>query len=213
MKQSIFFLATILFLFIGLTQSNAQSIEVSASYGYQFGTKLNYGRNYLKINDSDQYHITVGYDMGYVGAEISYTRMGSELLVRDINYTNGEERLSDMVVDLIQVSGLKYFGNDDIKPFLGGGLGLAILSPSNENRDLTSRDLSSSTKFAFSAKGGVKMLLTPRFGIVLQGHLFFPVEWGGLYVGVGPGGPTTGVNVGTTTIIGALSGGVFIKLN
>ncbi|GLU45299.1 outer membrane beta-barrel protein [Allomuricauda sp. NBRC 101325] len=206
-------LVLVLFLSIGIFQTYAQSIEVSASYGYQFGTKLNYGRNYLKIKDSDQYHITAGYDMGYVGAEISYTRMGSELRMRDVNYTNGEERLSDIAVDLIQVTGLKYFGNDNIKPFLGGGLGLAILSPSNENRDLTDRDLSSSTKFAFSAKGGVKMLLAPRLGIILQGHLFFPVEWGGLYVGVGPGGPSTGVSVSTTTIIGALSGGFFLKLN
>ena len=49
-------------------------------------------------------------------------------------------------------------------------------------------------------------------GINLQGNLLFPVEWGGVFVGGGTGGISTGASVGTTTILAGFSGGLVFKL-
>ena len=62
-----------------------QNIEITPSYGIQFGSKLNYGANYLKIDDSDQYGVTVGYEVDYGTLfEVSYLHQSTELLIKDI---------------------------------------------------------------------------------------------------------------------------------
>lgn len=193
---------------------NAQDLEITANYGYQFGTRLNYGRNYLKITDGDQFGVGLGFSTGndFV-IELTYMHQASELRINDRVISIGEERLSDVSMDLVQLGGIRYFDNGgSVLPFVGGGAGLAFFSPSNENRDLVSRSLDSSTEFAFSFKGGVRIMMTDAFGISLQGDLIFPVEWGGVYIAGGPGGGGGGVSLATTTIIGSVSGGVFFRI-
>jgi hypothetical protein len=194
----------------GYSQS---SIEITTSYGYQFGAKHSYGVNYIKIDDSDQYGITLGFETyDDLMAEISYVHQGSELRIRDVFFGPKEVRLADLSADWIMVGATKYFPNGKIRPFAGGALGLAIFTPKNEN-NILNRSLDNSTKFAFSFKAGVNIMFSDRVGLNLQGNLMFPVEWGGVYVGGGPGGVSAGVGASSTILIGGFSGGLVFKLN
>lgn len=46
-----------------------------------------------------------------------------------------------------------------------------------------------------------RVLRKNRKSLNLQGNLYFPVDWGGVCVGGGPGGVLGGVSVSRTTII------------
>lgn len=194
--------------------SLAQTIEITPSYGYQFGSKLGYGSNYIKIEDSDQFGITIGIEADDdVMIEASYFHSGTELSIRDVFYSPSEQKLSDLSVDWILVGGAKYFPAGNLRPFLGGALGAVIFSPSNENTSIISRSLENSTKFAFAFKGGVNIMISEQIGINLQGNLMFPVSWGGVYIGGGSGGASAGVGVSSTTIIGGFTGGLVFRIN
>lgn len=205
-------IATALVLMLALNVS-AQRIEITPSYGFHFGTKLDYGRNYIELADSDQWGITLGFEtFDETMVELSYVHQGTELNIRDIVLSPTETRLSDISADWIMVGGTRYFPKDNIRPFAGAALGLVILSPSNENRDLINRSLDSETKFAFSFKGGVNIMFSEKLGLNIQGNLWFPVQWGGVYVGGGPGGVSGGASFSSTTVIGGFSGGLVYRI-
>ncbi|MCJ7468422.1 MAG: hypothetical protein MUO53_17215 [Maribacter sp.] len=205
----------LLLVWLLLTYFNVQSqtVEIIPSYGYQFGTKLNYGNNYIKATDSDEFGISLGVEMApnYM-AGVSYKHQGTEMLIRDRIVSPTEDRLSDLAMDWIQLEATRYLKNDKIKPFVGAGVGMVIFSPSNENSAIVSNDLSSTTRLAFSLKGGINIMFTDRVGLNLQGDLLFPVEWGGIYVAAGSGGVSSGASVSSTTIIGGFSGGLVFRI-
>jgi hypothetical protein len=205
---------TLIFLaFIVCSQGISQKIEIIPSYGYQFGTKLGYNNNYLKAKDSDQFGISLGFGMDeHMMIEASYTHMATELRIKDYYVSPFEDFLADLAMDWFQFGATRYFQTDKIRPFLGGALGFVILSPSDVNTSIASRGLDSETYFAFSFKGGVNIMLSEQVGINLQGNLFLPVEWGGVYVAGGTGGVSAGVSAGTTTVIGGFSGGLVFLL-
>lgn len=194
--------------------SFAKTIEVTPSYGFQFGSKLNYGPNYIKIDGSDQYGITIGFEtFDDIMAEGSYFHQGTELRIRDVIISPSENRLADLSADWILVGGTKYFPSGKIRPFVGGALGMVIFNAKNENTSLINSSLDGTTKFSFAFKGGVNIMFSDRVGLNLQGNLMFPVEWGGVYVGGGTGGVGAGVGVSSTTLIGGFSGGLVFRIN
>ncbi|RLD25668.1 MAG: hypothetical protein DRI70_06760 [Bacteroidetes bacterium] len=214
MKKCIVFGIAIFVASLTSHNSLAQTIEITPSYGYQFGSKLNYGSNYIKIEDSEQFGITIGMEADDdLMIEASYFHYGTELSIRDVFYSPSEQRLSDLSVDWILLGGAIYFPAGNLRPFLGGALGAVIFSPSEENTSIISRPLENSTKFALAFKGGVNIMVSDRIGINLQGNLMFPVTWGGVYVGGGPGGVSGGVGVSSTTIIGGFTGGLVFRIN
>lgn len=193
--------------------SFGQTIEVTPSYGFQFGSKANYGSNYLKIDGSDQYGITIGLETyDDIMAEVSYFHQGTELRIRDIILSPSESRLADLSADWILIGGTKYFPYGNIRPFVGGALGLVILSPKNENTSIIGFSPDGNTKFAFAFKGGVNIMFSDRVGLNLQGNLMFPANWGGVYIGGGSGGFGGGVGVSSSTLIGGFSGGLVFKI-
>ena len=52
-------------------------------------------------------------------------------------------------------------------------------------------------------------MLTESIGLNFQGNLFFPVNWGGIYVGSGG----AGVSTGSSVIIAGVSGGLVFRLD
>lgn len=200
--------------------SAAQVIEITPSYGYQFGTRLNYGLGYVKAESSGQWGIAAGFELrpGLVG-KISYTSMGTELRVRDIDIENNREvRLSDLQNDWFLLGIQKYLNDGKVRPFVGSGLGLVIVSPKNENtlnctgcipQTEITPSLGSNTYFAFNFEAGANIMFTDNIGFNIQGNLFFPVNYGGFYVGTGGAGFSTG----STQIIGGFSGGLVFRID
>lgn len=200
---------------IGITAGSwAQSVEITPSYGVQFGTKLNYGQNYIKFADSDQWGLAVGYEVDYgTLVEISYLRHETELLIRDVFIAPSEKRAADINADWVQLGVMKYFSDAEVRPFVGGAIGLVFLSPENENPEVVDGSLPNSTEFEFSFKAGINIMFSDVVGLNLQGNLLFPVSWGGVYVAGGPGGVGGGVSVSGTTIVGGFSGGLVFRLD
>lgn len=211
MKKALF--TSIVLCVFFATSGHAQAIEITPTYGYQFGGKLNYGPNYLKIKDGDMFGISLGYEaMPDVMFEVSYINMGSELRIRDRIASPAEDRLADLNADWFLIGGTRYFGDDRVKPFFGGQMGFSVFTPKDIDRDIAPNGLDPVTKFSFGFKGGVVVMLSDRVGINLQGNLLFPVQWGGFYVGAGTGGVSSGVNAGTTIVMGCFSGGLLFRL-
>ena len=157
------------FFFGTMQQSKAQAIEITPSFGYHFGTKLNYGPNYLKIKDSEQWGVTLGFEtFDETMVELSWIHQGTKVNIRDIILSPSENRLADLSADWIMVGGTKYFPKGKLRPFFGGALGLVFFSPSNENRAIINRSISGETKFAFSAKGGVNIMFSGTAGCQQQ---------------------------------------------
>jgi hypothetical protein len=202
----------IVFALAGLA-AHAQAFEITPTYGYQFGAKANYNGGYLKVDDSGFFGITLGYEArkNYM-LEATYLNMSTELRIRDVFVSPSESRLSDLNADWFLFGGTRYFGNEKVKPFFGGQLGFSVFSPKDVDRDIAPRGLDSVTKFSFGFKGGVVVMLSDRVGINLQGNLLFPVEWGGFYVGAGTGGVSSGINAGSTIVMGGFSGGLVFRL-
>ncbi|MFZ9030896.1 MAG: hypothetical protein ACO20F_06415 [Robiginitalea sp.] len=211
MKQRI--VLGILFSLLFATWGHTQAIEITPTYGYQFGGKLTYGSNYLKADESGMFGITLGFEArsDYM-IEVSYLNMSTELRIRDRIASPSESRLSDLNVDWFMLGGTRYFGDDRVKPFFGGQLGVSVFSPKNVDSDIAPNGLDSITKFSFGFKGGVVVMFSERVGINLQGNLLFPVQWGGFYIGGGTGGISSGVNTGTTIVMGGFSGGLVFRL-
>ena len=196
-----------------VTSTSAQGIEITPSYGFQFGSKLNYGPNYIQIDDSDQYGITLGFelDSGVMG-ELTYMHHSTQLNIRDVALGPGTQRLSDLNADWVFIGANKYFKTEKVKPFAGGGLGLVFIAPKNENLSVSNRTFDNQTKFAFTFKTGANIMVSEVVGINLQFNLLLPVEWGGFYVGGGTGGFSSGVGVQSSTIIAGFSGGLVFHL-
>lgn len=210
MKKNRLIVALIAFAFSALGYAQ---VEITPTYGYQFGGRLNYGPNYIKVGDGGMFGVALGYEIrsNYM-LEVSYINMSTDLRIRDRIASPTESRLSDLNADWFMLGGIRYFGNDKVRPFFGGQLGFSVFSPKNVNLDIAPRGLNNATKFSFGFKGGVVVMLSDRVGINLQGNLLFPVEWGGFYVGAGTGGISTGVNAGSTIVMGGFSGGLVFRL-
>ncbi len=201
---------TLLLVFISLFSwvVSAQTYEITPSYGYQFGSKLNYYGGYLKMQDGGQFGINLAVELQTaMMLDISYYNMKSEVRIKDIQYPI-EARLADVNLDWFFVGASRYFKAGPLKPFFGGGLGLVVISPKNEN-PLLGGSFSSETRFAFSFKGGVNYMISDVIGINLQGNMFLPVNYGGFYLGTGGVGVTTG----STLIFGGVSAGLVFRID
>jgi len=208
MKSKLLFI--IAFTFFTITSSWSQIIEITPTYGYQFGSKLYYGaNNYIKAESGDQFGITLGIEADYdMMLELSYIHHSTELRLRDVFISPIENRITDLSADWIMIGINKYFGDDMIKPFFGGSVGVVFLTNDNVNYEIVNYSISNNSKFAFSFKGGVNIMFSEAVGINLQGGIMVPVTWGGAYIGTGGGG----ISVSGTTVIGTVSGGLVFRL-
>ena len=196
------------------TMVSAQSIEITPSVGYQFGTRLDYGANYIEIDQSDQYSITIAYELGSnLMGEFTYMRHSSELNIRDVIISPIESRLADLNADWFLIGASKYFRQDNIRPFVGAGGGIVVLSPGNENYELINRPLDNDTRFTFAFKAGINAMLTKVIGLNMQFNVLLPIDWGGVYVGGGTGGVSAGVSASGSTILAGFSAGLVFKFD
>jgi len=187
-------------------------VEITGSYGYQFGTRLNYLGGYVKAASSDYWGISAGFEVQpNLIAKLSYVGMGTEARVRDVDIANNREvRLADLQNDWFLLGVQRYFQDGKIRPFAGGGLGLVVVTPKNINRnEFPDLNLGSRTFFAFNFEAGVNIMFSDNIGFNVQGNLFFPVNYGGFYIGTGGAGFSTG----STQIIGAFSGGLVFRFD
>ena len=119
--------------------------------------------------------------------EILWTHQPTDVEAR----LTGEE--FDVDVDYFMVGAMHEFDDDGIRPFVGGGLGLAYYSPKRSG-------LSSASRLAFYAGGGFRTMFgtAERIGIRVDARIYgtFVNTGGGFWCSGGSGGG--GCSVGFT---------------
>lgn len=181
-------------------------LELSLQTGYSFGAFIRTYDGDLWLNGSMWYGGAIDYlfkrDLAF---ELSYSyRSGSMDYQPYYNYgwdPGALDNLGNLNTHYIQLGTIKTFRKNNIAPFIGGNLGVAIFSPEDTRYD-------TDVYFAVSGLGGAKIYLNDKFGIRLQGRLFMPIYFANLSFYCSTGGCGTGVG-GWGTVEGELSGGLF----
>lgn len=184
----------------------AQSVEITPTYGYQFGGKLQGVRGDFRIESDPAYGVNL--DIGNDGMPIVITAFWLRQDSRGTYQEFGqrEEYLWDVATEYFQLGATKEGGDGTFVPFGTFTLGATNFSPKTD-------DYSDELKFSATFGGGVKIFPSEKIGIRLHMRMLMPFQYGGGGLWCGTGG--CGVNAGasTTFIQGEAGGGVVLKLN
>lgn len=181
--------ACLFLMFFNLPTVYGQKFEITPQYGYQVGSKWNYYGGYVKLQSSDHYGVSLGLNVNdNLQVEFFWAQQNSTVSVKDIVFYPIEQDVTDAQVDHFQFGIVHNFGFRETMPFVGMSAGWSTISPER-------RIYSSSTSFSLGFTGGLKHFFTDRIGIRLQGQLLMPVQWGGVYIGTGGTGVTTGGSI------------------
>ena len=209
------FKLSIMLLALGLVSGStiqAQLYEVSGLYGYQLGGKAFYSGGNLRMDDGEEFNVNFGINVRTgVTVELTYASMTDGLYIQDNLFVPRETKISDIKAEWFHIGVMRSKNNGQARPFGGLSMGMTAFSPRNPNLEaIGNRSLPNTERFSFILKGGMKYMFTENIGLRVQGELMVPVNWGGLYIEVGSGGSSTGVSLGSSTIIGGFSGGLII---
>ena len=159
--------------------ATAQNFRLNAYSAYTFNDRID-----SKYSSSNYYDGTIngGYQWGsgieYMitssrGIELMYKRQDASV---PMVYFYGGERKSNFNLGLnyILLGGNNYFklANERIEPFVGAGLGVAIISIKNP----IANGNSSLINFAFNLKTGTNFWLTKRIGLKFEATLVSAVK-------------------------------------
>ncbi|WP_020529444.1 outer membrane protein [Flexithrix dorotheae] len=189
--------------------SAQKRIELTPTYGYQFGGKANYVEGSIKLQDAANYGGILSVEADYgVLAELSYSYM--ETRGNFIPYRgNIDPRQFDLNVQYFQLGAVKELMEDDFRPFGLFSLGATYFNPKNN-------DIEDVWRFSITLGGGIKYFISEKIGIRAQGRLLLPMYFNGVggYCGIGTGGSGCGLGVSTAVplVQGDFSGGLIFRL-
>ncbi|GAA4852180.1 hypothetical protein [Algivirga pacifica] len=210
------FVLLVLFTLITF-QGYSQRIEVTGFGGFQFGGSIDFIEGDLKIKDNGNYGGMIDFAITpRVMLELGYTRMDTRAEWRPYPFYqappfNYERRDFGASVEYFQIGSLKNFGDPD-GAFIPFSLLTAGLVRFND-KEFRGED---TWRFSVLLGGGMKYFINDIVGIRLQGRLMLPMFFDGVggYVGIGTGGPSTGLGVNTTIPIvqGDITGGLVFRI-
>ena len=198
--KKIIILSLLAILFVLPQQAFSQKgIEISGYTGWMLGGKVNLYNGSLKIDDGQNWGITLSYEIAPgMKAELMYNRLVSDLVVREYgNEPYVETTIATQYFHVGAVKELMYEGV--IRPYGTGSLGAAIFS----DRDGYYND---KWRFSIGLGGGLKIFPTERIGFRLQARMLVPLYFNGIWIGTGGGGVTTS----STIIQGDFTGGLIL---
>ncbi|WP_430811383.1 MULTISPECIES: hypothetical protein [unclassified Carboxylicivirga] len=186
---------------------SGRSIELTPVYGYALNGHVNLYRAKFKMENAAQFGGIVSVElMPGTMAEFTYTHSATDALYED--FVNAENRIYDLNIDYFQLGVLKELRKAKLVPFGMAAMGVAWYN-------MQTADVSDHVSFAVSFGGGIKYFFSDRVGIRLQGRLLLPMYFsgGGLFLGIGSGGPSSGVSVstGVLAVQGDFSGGLIVR--
>jgi len=189
------------------TTSTGPRIELTPISGYSLNGHVNLYRAKFKMDNAAHFGgiLSVEVAPGMLG-EFSYTR--SKTKARYEDFAAGNTTNYDMAIDYFQLGAVKELKKGKVVPFGMGSLGITWFN-------MTTHGVSDHVSFSAALGGGLKLFFSDRIGIRLQGRLLLPMYFsgGGLFLGIGSGGPSTGVGVstGVLTVQGDFSGGLIFR--
>ncbi|MAY82755.1 MAG: hypothetical protein CMP59_01340 [Flavobacteriales bacterium] len=200
-------------MILGFTSLNAQNLELSGLYGYQFGSRINYYGGYVKIKDGSGYNASLGYNTGsnYI-FQLNYYRNTADVKLRDAVVSPFETRIAFINADWFSIGGTRTTGDGPAYGFFGAALGVLVTTPTDFNLDVLDRELSSKQNFYFEFKGGGTYMFSDYIGFRAQAILQCPIDYAGFYVSAGSGGTSSGVSLNSTVVFFSLQGGLVFTL-
>jgi hypothetical protein len=169
-------------------------VELTPFVGYQWITDVNTGAGYIATDSAPTYGGILDFAIQPgVQAELfySYSPTQSRFNSNSLNFASSLP--FDVKIHYIQIGGVRGIRRGMVEPFFGGTLGVAIFSPSNMVlTDGTTLSLSDSLRFAITFAGGLKLWLSPQFGLRFQARLMMPLLFTSVsfYGGTGGSGLT-----------------------
>jgi opacity protein-like surface antigen len=134
--------------------------------GYTFNDRVRLSNVYhADVKGAFQWGLGVEYHPAWDNSvELSYNRMSTHIPLYGPGGTHLNAANDKGSLDFILIGGNHYFGHahdSKVKPYIGAGLGVGILSGPN----------ASSTKFAWDTKLGVKVQASPIVAVKLQAYV------------------------------------------
>jgi len=200
-------------LLLGLVQpamSQKGAIEITPTFGYQWGGSLAGYEGEIDLDDGAQYGVILGYRVQKeLVVEFFWSYLATHATFEPYYLTSVDPDLlgleSDLGVHYFQLNAVYETGRGKTKPFLGAGAGIVMFSPEDSKFD-------TNIYAAMNFSGGLKVYLSEKIGLRLQGRLLLPlyVTGGGFYVGTG--GTGVSVGAGIPIVQGDLSAGLIIVI-
>jgi len=188
-------------------QSPQRKLEFSATAGYQFGGSLHdpvYGK--VKFNDSDAYSFSLSAPIPIKwNSRIEFAFMNQNTSVSFRNPSTREYETRDIAVRYYQMGIIKEFPMGNLLPFAAFSLGALQVDPVDNH-------ISNEWAFAVNMGAGAKYYFNDMIGLKIEGKLLAPIQFSGLYLNIGTGGPSSGVSAGSYTLQGYFGGGLVVNL-
>ena len=202
----------IVLMSLSATTLNAQTepkFELSPMVGYQLSGNIQYYQGEFRIQDAMNYgayfnvlvarqqRLELGYSIMSTTAEfIPYASY-----IGDYNRWTG-----DANIHYINIGGVGEIPTESAVTLFGGiSLGATIF-------DIKEPGITDVWRMNLAVKGGLKIAVSDKVGIRLQGRLLMPMFFAGagFYAGIGTGGASTGIsmNAGVIVLQGDFQGGL-----
>ena len=197
-------LLTVLVLFTALSV-NAQYVQITPTYGYHFGGKLNGFNADLLFKSADSYGVNLDVELGDEDLMVTFfwTRQDSYVNLKEFGV--GEYRLAELVTEYFQLGITRQHTEGSATVFGTGTLGIVNFTPKDSQ-------YGAELRMGGSLGGGLKYLFTDKIGIRLHARMLIPFQWGSAGVFCGTGGCGTSVGASSTVIQGDVGGGLIFNL-
>jgi len=184
-------------------------IEFTPFSGYQLNGSVKFINSKFKMENAMNYGamLSVEVDRNTM-AEFVYSR--SDTKGKYHKYNAGTTETYDMSLDYFQLGVVKEVQQGKVVPYGTFTLGATWFNMKDAGVD-------DEVFFSLAGGAGVKVFLSDRIGIRLQGRLMLPLDFwgGGFFVGIGSGGGTSsGVSLNSSAVAvqGDFTGGLIIRL-
>jgi len=187
------------------TNTNAQKeTQIFGMAGYMLNSDVTVAKGELRFDNTVNY--SLGFDVSIdrrMQAEIGWSMSPS--YAKLYKSLGGIEELTSVYIHHFQAGALiEPNRKKDVSPFGLLTVGASVFHPADNGDDQWT--------FTFALGGGVKIYLSDKIGIRLQGRLIVPMILSGTSLWFGTGGVGVGVGTYTTIAEGDLSGGLFFRL-
>ena len=188
--------------------SSGPRIEFTPFSGYQLNGSVQFVNTKFKMENAMNYGAMLAVEVDRnTMAEFVYSRSDTEGKYRKFNSSITE--VYDMSLDYFQIGVVKEVPQGKIIPYGTFTLGATWFNMKDAGVD-------DEVFFSLAGGAGVKVFLSDRIGIRLQGRLMLPLDFwgGGFFVGIGGGGTSSGVSLNSTAVAvqGDFTGGLIIRL-
>jgi opacity protein-like surface antigen len=207
-----------LLLLLSFASFAQRQVELIGFGGYMLNGKIKTYTGDFPVDDNANYGGIVSIQ-GYSNTffELMYNRTDTKFsYIRNGGFGFlGDEKL-DISVEYYQAGILHQLDiHDIIKPFGIATIGAVRFHPKDDvdfDGDGLYVSASDEWRMAATVGAGLKFLLSGRVGIRLQARILLPMDFDGLFVGIGTGGVSSGAGFRIPMLSGDFTGGLIIRI-